>query len=164
MKNIHIRLILFSLIIYAYNWLHEFGGHYFVHLLSGISKEQKEIRWKGPFKINISPVAVIVLDGEIPKITYFTGGFVPGLIYLILSIILFWRLKGKKKQEQYWGFFALALGLSGVGFTEFVVEGFFTKYHGGVVEIALAGSFILFPLLIIIWPFLNQILDLVKKP
>lgn len=162
-KNILLIVLFWSITFIAYFWLHEFAGHYSANLLSGISMEQMEILWVKIYNINILPFGVKILDGELPKISYFAGGFAAGLLLLLLSILLFLRLYRKKKQEQFWWFFAITLGFSGAGFTEFVIEGFFTEYHRGTLEIVLLIFFtIFFAPLLSSWHYRSRIFDMVK--
>lgn len=146
-----------------YLWLHEIAGHYLSNLLSGVSPNQMEILWLRISNIYISPWAVGILDGEIPRITYFAGGFVAGLLFFLLSIFIFFRLYRKEKQNLLWAYFVITLGYSGVGFTEFIVEGFFTEYHRGVLEITLLAFFIvLFPPFLSAWHYRSKIIDWAK--
>ena len=170
MKHYCITVMFWFITLHVYLWLHEFAGHYFANLLSGISIDQMEIIWLKLYNINISPWGVTVLDGEPPKISYFAGGFVAGLLLLLLSILLFLRLYRKKKQELFWWFFAITLGFSGAGFTEFIIEGFYTEYHRsnvqqrGSLEFAIVLFFIfLFPLLLSSWHYRSRIFDMVKQ-
>ena len=160
----YILLIAFWLILYnAYFWLHEFAGHYLANLLSGISPNQMEILWAKFNNLNIRPVGVEVLEGGLPQITYFAGGFVAGLIFLSLSIPFLWKFYRKTKQGHFWVIFAISLGFSGVGFTEFVFEGFFLEHHGSTLEKTLFNFFgYIFPSLLSGWHYRNRILDWYK--
>ncbi len=161
MKYKYIFIIGFWFISFnGYHWIHEFAGHYLANLLCGVSINQMEIIWQRIIllNINIMPIAVTVLEGEIPNITPFAGGFMAGLIFLILSLFIFWKVI-RRKQEQFWWVFAIALGFSGSGFTEFVIEGFFREYHRGFLGTLLLAFFaFLFPMLLGIWHYRNRIL------
>lgn len=151
-----LTILFWGISFIAYSWLHE-AGHYAVLLLSGISTDQMEIEWA---TVPIMPVGINVFDVEVPRIVYFAGGFVSGISFLLLSFIFFWRIYRKTKQELYWWLFAISLGFAGAGFTEFVVEGFFTKYHGVVLEQALIYIIpFIFPSLLVAWHYRNRILD-----
>ncbi|MFC2034034.1 hypothetical protein ACFLTT_01330 [Chloroflexota bacterium] len=159
MKDKYSLTILFwSISFIAYSWLHE-AGHFAVLLLSGISTDQMEIAWA---KVPIIPVSINVSGVEVPQIVYFAGGFMAGLSFLLLSFV-FRRIYKKKMQEEFWWLFAISLGFVGAGFTEFVVEGFFTKYHGVVLEqiFVYVITFII-PSLLIAWHYRSRILDWYK--
>ena len=159
MKNRYSLTILFWVILLiAYPWLHD-AGHYAILLLSGISTDQMTIEWA---TVPIMPEAINVPDVAVPQIIYFAGGFVAGLLFLLLSCI-FIMIYRKKKQELFWWLFAFSLGIAGAGLTEFIVEGFFTKYHGIVLERASVYIFTyIFPFLLAAWHYQNRILDWYK--
>ena len=160
----YILLIIFWFVLLgSYFWLHEFAGHYLAGLLSGISPNQMEIIWITYNNIKILPEGVTILEGEIPKILPFAGGFMAGLLLFILSIFVFLRLYRKKKQELLWWLFTITLGYSGVGFTEFIIEGLFIDYHRGGLETPILAFFaFLFPPLLSAWHYRNRILDWYK--
>jgi len=156
MKDKYSLLIFLGILFIAYPWLHE-AGHYAVLIFSGIPTDQMEIAWA---PVPIIPIGINVSGVEVPQISYFAGGFVAGISFLLLSFIFFWRIYRKTKQELIWWLFAISLGFAGVGFAEFVVEGFFTKYHGVVLEQVLVYIIpFIFPSLLAAWHYRDQILD-----
>ncbi len=158
MKDKYRLTIFWGILLIIYPWLHE-AGHYATLLLSGVSTDQMEIEWA---TVPIIPVGINVPDVPIPHITYFAGGFVAGLSFLLLSFI-FIMIYRKKKQGLFWWLFAFSLGLAGAGLTEFSVEGFFTKYHGIVLERAFVYIFIyIFPFLLSAWHYRTTILEWYK--
>ena len=146
-----------------YLWVHEFA-HYFVNLLNGVSRDQMEVVWYRIFDIPIAPTTIKWVYGAFPKITYFAGGWVSGIFFLLLGIILFYTIKKKGTLEQYWEFPAIALGFFGVGLTEFVFEGFFTKYHRqSLIEDLLVDFFFILPLLVIWWYHRKEITRAISR-
>jgi len=147
----------FCFIIYIpiYCYLHEFAGHYTANWLSGIPAEQMEIEWFTLFNKKLCPLAVDVVNGVPPRISSFAGGFVAGLFYLIATSI-FWKIYKKKRQERYWWFFTINLAFSFVGFTEFIIEGFFPEYHRDILETVILLFFVLIPApLLSVWHYLK---------
>ena len=133
-------------IFITYFYLHEFAGHYLANWLSSISPEQMEIIWAETNNVKIFPFAVNILGVEASEasiISRFSGGFMAGLLLLLLSIV-FWRLCKKKGKGIYFCFFAVTLGFSFTGFTESIFEGFLLKYHRSTIETIIL--FIPFPL------------------
>ena len=138
----------------AYAWIHE-AGHFVTLLLSGVSLEQMRMVWA---KLPLWPIGIDVPSADVPDIVYYAGGFTASIAFLILALIFSQKVTKEKKQEQFLWFFAVALGYSFAGFTEFIVEGFFTEYHGVVLEQVLIHIFIIvFPLLLVSWHFRSKI-------
>ena len=149
MTDKNATIISFSLFFYLatfilYFYLHEFAGHYLANLISGISIDQMEIIWFRTESFKLLPFGITINDGEIPKITPFAGGFVSCLILGLVSIFVFLRLYRKNKKELYWWFFNITLAFSLVGFTEFIIEGFFPEFHRGIVEAMIISFFTFF--------------------
>lgn len=142
-------IIWWAVAFYLYLLLHEFAGHYLANLLSGIPMEQMKITWEPLLNINMFPYRVTVINGKVPRISYFAGGFMSGLL-LLLSVFLFLRIYRKNKQERFWWFFATTLCYALAGFIEFVIEGFFTKYHSGALEMLIMSLSISFFLLLLV--------------
>ena len=142
----------------SYFYLHEFVGHYSINWLSGISAEQMEIISVKFHDIKLLPIAITPINVTFPCISNFTGGFIAGLILLLLSIFLFWRLFKKERQEIYFWFFAITLGFSCVGFTESIFETFFLEYHRRILETVILSFFVfVFPLLVSVWHYRSYI-------
>jgi len=149
----------FLLFIPIYCYLHEFAGHYLVNWLSGISAQQMEIIWVSFHDTKLFPIGITPVNVTFPYICKFAGGFIAGLILLLLSI-LFWRLFKKKGKELYWWFFAATVAFSCAGFTEFIIEGFFPTYHRASIETAILLFFIIaLPIILAIFSYKAKIIS-----
>ena len=102
------------------------------------------IIWAETNNVKIFPFAVNILGVEASEasiISRFSGGFMAGLLLLLLSIV-FWRLCKKKGKGIYFCFFAVTLGFSFTGFTESIFEGFLLKYHRSTIETIILSLFV----------------------
>lgn len=154
MSSVSILIIFFKVLLTILYWitvfiiyfyLHEFAGHYLANLIVGIPPEQMVVHFGG-----ILPLSVEILDGIPSTFTRFFGGFISGLILLLLTTVL-WRLFKKKEQGIYFWYFAITLGFVCGGFTESIIEGFFLKYHRGALEsVILISSTFGLPIILIV--------------
>jgi hypothetical protein len=98
-----------------------------------------EILWKQIMNIKIYPFAVNIpgtKPSEVSAISRFFGGFTAGVLLTPLSLV-FWKLHKDRKTLGYFWLFTTSACFAVEGFTEALIEGFFPKYHGGIIETAL---------------------------
>ena len=133
-------LLFWLAILVSYFYLHEFGGHYLANLLRGIHPEQMTILFFRLFGFIPVPIGVTLLSGSPSTFSHFFGGFMAGLILLVISIV-FWSLYKKNRQGYRLDFFFITLSFSFVGFIECIFETFFLELHRGSLEISILAIF-----------------------
>ena len=159
-KSAIVLLAFYCAIFITYFYLHEFAGHYLANLILGVPIEQMAVHYNKFIFIPI-PYAVQLLQGTPSTFTYFFGGFMSGILLLILSL-LFLYLLNKKNQSNYWWLFAITFSFSLIGFTECIFETFFLEYHRGVIELLILAFFAFFILFFGIWRYSDTLTKTLK--